>query len=541
MLCIALLLACQSSQVQDLQAAEEAKETEELIREFAEMRPEIRSLDELTVVFSKHQMDLDFRKSYFASEAQVITAIHEGLFTYHPVTLEPVPAMAERWVLSEDKKQWTFYIRRNARFSNGDPVRAEDFRTAWLSIIEPERQAPYSSFFDVIEGARDFRNGIEKDPNKVGIRAVDARTLVISLSAPASFFPAMLCHHSFSPIHSSMVDKTDWFNTPIISNGPFRVISANEDIITMEKNEHYWDRARVALNKLTIKFTNTAEEAAQLWNSGEARWIAGDVDIDALTDRSGIQVNVMFATHYYFIRSSEKPFNDHRVRRAMALVLPWEEIRSGYYLPAESLIFPIRGYPEVKGITEANYEEARRLMAEAGYSNMEGVPDIVIRLTPSRDAARVGNLMAVAWKEILGFNVRVEVISFDRYFQSIKEDNYTIGSITWIGDFADPYAFLQLFKSDSNLNDSRYDDPEYEALIQRSMLEEGSVRLATLARAEKLLLDKAVVLPVCYSPAVNIIDTGEIDGWFPNALDMHPFKYLSLKAYRPLPGIALIK
>jgi len=541
LLCIALLLACQSSQVQDLQAAEEAKETEELIREFAEMRPEIRSLDELTVVFSKHQMDLDFRKSYFASEAQVITAIHEGLFTYHPVTLEPVPAMAERWVLSEDKKQWTFYIRRNARFSNGDPVRAEDFRTAWLSIIEPERQAPYSSFFDVIEGARDFRNGIEKDPNKVGIRAVDARTLVISLSAPASFFPAMLCHHSFSPIHSSMVDKTDWFNTPIISNGPFRVISANEDIITMEKNEHYWDRARVALNKLTIKFTNTAEEAAQLWNSGEARWIAGDVDIDALTDRSGIQVNVMFATHYYFIRSSEKPFNDHRVRRAMALVLPWEEIRSGYYLPAESLIFPIRGYPEVKGITEANYEEARRLMAEAGYSNMEGVPDIVIRLTPSRDAARVGNLMAVAWKEILGFNVRVEVISFDRYFQSIKEDNYTIGSITWIGDFADPYAFLQLFKSDSNLNDSRYDDPEYEALIQRSMLEEGSVRLATLARAEKLLLDKAVVLPVCYSPAVNIIDTGEIDGWFPNALDMHPFKYLSLKAYRPLPGIALIK
>jgi peptide/nickel transport system substrate-binding protein/oligopeptide transport system substrate-binding protein len=459
--------------------------------------------------------------------------------------------MAQRWELSEDKMQWTFILRQNARYWNGDIVQAQDFRNAWISLLEPERESPYSSFFDVIEGARDFRNGIECDPDKVGIIVPNSRTLIVKLNSPASFFPAMLCHHSFSPAHPSMINRTDWSPqkdqkdwTPPMSNGPFRIISMNDEAIVMQKSNQYWDRHRVALNKITIKFARSGGEAAHLWNSGEARWIAGEVDIEALTDRSGIQVNVLFATHYYFIRSSERPWNDHRVRRAMALVLPWEEIRSIYYLPAETLIFPIAGYPRVEGISEANYEEAHRLMAEAGYTRpegglLEGIPDLVIRLTPSRDAARVGSLMANAWKDELGFNVRVEVIPFGRYFQSLKEDGYTVGSSTWIGDFADPYAFLQMWRSDSNLNDARLNDADFEELIERSMREEGQVRLATLAQAEKLLLDRGAVLPICYNPALNIVDTGELDGWYPNALDIHPFKYLSFRTHRPLPGVAM--
>ncbi|WP_461255921.1 peptide ABC transporter substrate-binding protein [Treponema sp. R80B11-R83G3] len=535
-----IFAACQSHKIQKPQEPEGG--------EFAEMRPGNRNLDELTAAFSSQEMELDFRKSIFTGEAQVFTAIYEGLFSYHPLSLEPVPALAERWSLSEDKMQWTFTLRRNARFSNGDPIRAEDFRAAWISVLDPGFEYPYSSFFDVIEGARDYRNGILKDSSKVGIEAVDQRTLVVKLSSPASFFPAMLCHHSFSPIHPSMLNKADWSPykagknwTPPVSNGPFQIISMNTESIVMQKSEQYWDSKRVALNKLIIKFTENANQATHLWNSGEARWIAGDVDIDSLTDRSGIQVNVMFATHYFYIRSAEKPWDDYKVRRAMTLVLPWEEIRGNYILPAETLIFPVAGYPEVKGISETNYEEALSLMEEAGYKNGEGTPVLVIRITPSRDAERVGSLMANAWKEKLGLNVRVEVIPYNRYFQSMKESGYTVGSITWIGDFADPYAFLQMFRRDSNLNDARLDDADYEALIEQSMLEEGKTRLKTLSNAEKLLLDRGVVLPICFNPAINIIDTGELDGWYPNAMDIHPFKYMAFKAFRPLPGVALIK
>ena len=510
-------------------------------RDFAEIRPPVVDRDELTVVFSSNDIELDFRKSYFASEAQIFTAVYEGLFSYHPLSLEPVPALAERWELSDDKKQWTFTIRRNARYSNGDPVRAQDFRSAWLSVLDPACESPYSSLFDVIEGARDYRNGIEKDSGKVGINVPNDRTLVVKLNSPASFFTAMLCHHSFSPIHPSMLNVEDWSLKPPVTNGPFRITSMNDESIVLSKNSRYWDQVRVALNKVTIKFSKDADEASHLWNSGEARWIAGEVNIDALTDRSGIQVNVMFATHYYFIRSEEKPWNDKRIRRAMALVLPWEEIRAGYFLPAETLIFPVAGYPEVKGISETDNEEAQKLMTEAGYSGGEGMPELVIRLTPSQDAQRVGSLMAVAWKEKLGLNVRVEVIPYDRYFQSMKESGYIIGSSTWIGDFADPYTFLQMWRRDSNLNDARLDDDEYEKLIEKSMTEEGNVRMSTLAEAEKLLLDRGVVLPIFYHPALNVVDTGELDGWYTNALDIHPFKYLSFRSFRPLPGVALVK
>jgi peptide/nickel transport system substrate-binding protein/oligopeptide transport system substrate-binding protein len=505
---------------------------------FAESRPRARIRDELTVAFSKGEVELDFRKSFLASEAQLFTAVYEGLFSYHPFTMEPVRAVAEQWEVSDDKKQWTFTLRQNAKYWNGDPVTAGDFRAAWISLLSPERESPYSSLFDVIEGAREYRTGAAKDPSAVGVSAPNARTLVVRLNSPASFFPAMLCHHSFSPIHPSMLEKDKWENP--VSNGPFRITALSEDSLALEKAEQYWDADRVALNKITLQFTETGDDAAKLWNSGKAHWISGDVNLDALTDRSGIQVNPMFATHYYFIRSSKKPWDDYRVRRALTLALPWDEIRQGHFLPAATLIYPLPGYPEIEGVQSAETAEAARLLAEAGYAGGAGLPDLVIRLTPSPEAARIGGLMASVWKG-LGVPVRVEVVPYGRYFQAMKEDGYAVGSSTWIGDFADPYTFLQMWRRDSNLNDARYSDDDYEALMERSMLEEGQTRWATLAEAEQLLLNRGSVLPIYYSPAVNIVDTNELDGWFPNALDIHPFKYLSFKAFRPLPGVVMAK
>jgi peptide/nickel transport system substrate-binding protein/oligopeptide transport system substrate-binding protein len=530
---VLLLLGCQSTAVKDTPAEDK--------QDFATMRPPVANRDELTVVFTIRDLELDFRKSYFASDAQLYTGIYEGLFTYHPYSLEPVMAVAEKFDLSEDKKQWTFTLRRNARFSNGDQVRARDFCAAWLSVLDPKKESPYSSLFDIIEGARDYRNGILKDPEKVGIAAPDDRTLVVKLNSPASFFPAMLCHHVFCPVHPSMINNEDWSKKPPVTNGPFRIESMNKESIVLLRDEQYWDLRRVGLKKISFKFTDTAEDASFLWNTGEARWIAGGgVNIDALTDRSGIQMNIMFATHYYYIRSDKKPWNDYRLRRAMTLVLPWDEIRSGHYLPAKTLIFPISGYPAVEGITETNYEEAEKLMKEAGYAYGVGVPELVIRLTPSPNAANIGALMATAWREKLGLKVRVEVIPYERYFQAMKESGYIIGSSTWIGDFADPYTFLQMWRRDSNLNDARYDDEDYEALIEKSMTEEGATRLATLADAEKLLLERGTVLPISYNPAINIIDTNELEGWYPNALDIHPLKYMSFRNFRPLPGVAML-
>ncbi|GHV82409.1 ABC transporter substrate-binding protein [Spirochaetia bacterium] len=505
---------------------------------FAETRPDIASRDELTAVFFSDTPELDFRKSYVASEAQLYTALYEGLFSYHPLTMEPIPALAQRWELSEDKKQWTFTLRSNAGYSNGDPVRAGDFRAAWLSMLDPKRESPYSSLFDIISGAKDYRLGIIKNSKAVGIEAPNDRTLIVKLNAPAAFFPSMLCHHSFGPIHPSMVKKRDWSAAPPVSNGPFYVAASRDDALTLAKNRHYWDAPQVSLNKLTYRYTQDADTATAFWNSGEARWVSGGINFDSLTDRSGIKVNAIFATHYYFIRSAKAPWNDHRVRKALTLALPWDQIRDGIYLPAATLIYPIPGYPEVDGLNTTDIARAKTLLAEAGYPGGKGLPELVIRLTPSQDAARIGGLMAAAWKQELGVPVKIEVVPYGQYFQSLKRNDYEVGFSTWIGDFADPYSFLQMWRRDSNLNDAGLDDKDYENLMDKSMTEEGEKRWRTLADAEKLLLDRGTVLPISYSSALNIVNMEEIDGWFPNALDIHPFKYLSFKAFRPLPGVA---
>ncbi|GHU64274.1 ABC transporter substrate-binding protein [Spirochaetia bacterium] len=508
--------------------------------DYAETRPRPSVRDELTAVFSKSEVELDFRKSYLASEAQLYTALYEGLFTYHPFTMEPVPGAARGYTISDDKKVWTFTIRDTAKYWNGDPVKAGDFKAAWISLLDPRQDSPYSSLFDIIKGAKEYRLG-QAGADQIGINAKDDKTLVVTLNDPAAFFPSMLCHHSFSPIHPSMLDENTWKGNKPVSNGPFYIEEFDENHILLLKNKNYWGADQVGLNKLNIIYTDDGDEAAALWNSGESRWISGDVTLDALTDRSGIQVNAMFATHYYYIRSSKKPWDDSKVRRALSIALPWEELRDGHYLPARTLIFPIPGYPEIEGLTEANIEEAQKLLEEAGYAKGVGLPELVIRITPSPEASRIAGLMASTWLEKLGVPAKIDVVPYSRYFQSLKQNDYEVGSTTWIGDFADPYTFLQMWRRDSNLNDARYSDTDYENLLDKSMTEDGTARWDTLAEAEKLLLSRGTVLPISYSPAINIVDTDIVDGWFPNVLDIHPFKYLSFKALKPLPGVAMAR
>lgn len=533
-------LACTTSPKASAQAKNvPVAEKPQAAPRIAETRPDPVARDEFTAVLSDNELELDPRKSFKADEAQIFTALYEGLFSYHPLTLEPVPAVASKWELSKDKKTWTFTLRENARYWNGDPVLSSHFRDSWLSLIDPSRDSPYSSLFDLIEGAKDYRLGKLKDKAKVGISTPDDRTLVVKLVSPAAFFPSMLCHHSFAPVHPSMLAVADWSKNAPISNGPFYIVERKDDRIVMAKNELYWDAKRVDFKRLTIRFVPDGKAASSLWDSGEASWLAGDVDLDALRDQSGVQVNAMFATHYYYVRSAVAPWSDRRVRRALSISLPWTDIREGHLLPAPTLIYPIPGYPKIEGAATTDLNEAKRLLQEAGFPQGVGLPELLIRITPSADSERIAGLMAKTWKEGLGISVRIEKVPYAQYYDSLKKNDYVVGSTTWIGDFADPYTFLQMWRVDSNLNDARYADKDYEALVDKSMGQEGEERWKTLAEAEKLLIDGGAVLPISYTPAVNIIDMNEVDGWFPNPLDIHPFKYLSFAAFRPLPGVAL--
>ena len=500
---------------------------------------------ELVVAVSSRDIELHPHHSIYAQEAQILSGIYEGLFTYNPATLEPVRAAARTYNRSRDGKTYTFYLRDSARWSNGDRVTATQFRDAWLRMMDPAVKAEYASFFDIIRGAREFRAGRLKDAAMVGISVISEDVLQVTLETPAAWFTRLLCHHSFSPVHPSMLGIRDWESraASIPWNGAFRIRSYGTEGLIMEKNEAYWDADSVRLSGIRVVSPQTPEEASRRFNNGEIHWLAGDVDLDSVLLRAAIQINPMFATHYWFFSCRTAPWSDPSVRRALALLVPWEELRSRelYLIPATSLVLPVEGYKAPEGIRKPDPGSARALLEKAGYPNGDGLPALRILLPEGEGATRIADLLAKTWNEILGLKIDVKTLPASRFYGSVRTADWDLTLNTWIGDFADPLAFLQMWTSDSSLNESGYSDPDFDRRIAESSSLEGEERLSALSEAESLLLASGTVLPVYHSLAVNIVDTELVEGWYPNPLDIHPFKYMSVGTPKALPNLVFAK
>ncbi len=501
---------------------------------------------ELVVAFNKLDLQLDPHHSIYSAEAQIFTATYEGLFSYNPSSLEPVDAACKSYTVSPDGKVYTFTIRDEAKWSDGSPLLASDFRNAWLRAITPSQKADYASFFDIIAGAKAFRSGEDSDPTSVGISVLSDKVLQVTLVSRADYFTRLLCHHSFAPIHPSMLAVKDWNSAfPFPVDGAYRFESKSDKELVLVKNEHYWDAASVAIPKIRIIFSDNDAEATRRFDGGEIDWLAGPMDLNALVDRAAIQANPMFGTHYWFFNCAVKPWNNPDLRRALALLLPWKEIRSRYYYmnPADTLVLPFQGYQAAKGIEDGDEAQAKSLLVKAGYPNGKGLPPIVLLTPEGEDGKRVAGLMKTAWEKLPGVSVEVKTVPAAGYFAALHAEagkgGYTLGLTTWIGDFADPIAFLQMWASDSNLNDARLSDPAFDKLLAEAASKTGDDRLAALAAAETHLLHGAAVLPIYHSIAVNVLDMDYIQGWYANPLDIHPFKTMSFGVRKARPNVVL--
>ncbi|MFP4430282.1 MAG: peptide ABC transporter substrate-binding protein [Spirochaetaceae bacterium] len=500
-----------------------------------------RGPEEFVVSFLEGDLELNPMVTYTSTEAQIYTALYEGLVSYNPRTLDPMPAVARNWDVSPDGLTYQFYLREDARYWNGDRVTADHFRDTWLAILDPNSGSAYSFLFDVIEGAQAYRTGETADPADVGIRAINAGVLEVTLGQPAAHFLDVLCHHSFVPVHPEMRRQADWSDLDtILSNGPYYILERSESELQLVRNELYWDRREVEIPRLRVEFENDTVATTSRFNRGDIHWLAGGIAFDQILYPEDIVINPMFATSYFFFRSDEEPYNDPRVRRALVLLLPWDEIRDPeiYFTPAQTLVPPIPRYPEADGITSSDEEEALGLLEEAGFPGGTGLRPVTVRIPGGEDNQRIADLMEASWGEYLNLEVAVEIVEYPQYFDSLEEDTYELGSISWIGDFADPLTFLQMWTSGSNLNDAGFSSTEYDALIGESMAQAGMERFETLSEAERIILETGVVLPISHSPAINLIDLARIDGWYPNPLDIHPFKHLRFRSRRPVPGVA---
>ncbi len=487
--------------------------------------------------------DSDFEMNplhaFVATEAQIFTGLYEGLVGYNPLTLAPVPGVASRWDVLEDGTLYRFHVRPDARYDNGDPVLAAHFRDTWIALLALGDEAAYGSLFDDIVGARDFRRGRLQDPDQIGITVVDDRTLEVRLRRRTPHFAELLSHHSFGPLHPDVRDIRDLRDPAThIGNGPFRLVSFDGSGIVMDRNEYYWASDSVSMDRIVYERFAEARSATNLFFDGEIDWNTGLIAFDGDFDSTDLVVNPLFATTFYFIRSEVEPWSDERVRRALALALPWDEIRSPdvFFTPTSRLVPEIPGYPLPEVIAERNRDEALELLADAGFPDGNGLPDPLIRI-PGGDSARVAAIMRDSWNDAFGVETIIETVSYPDYFARASEPEVTVGILSWIGDFTDPLTFLKLWVSESTLNEAGFVSEEYDMLIEDASGMEGATRFARMSEAESLLLRTGTILPVSHAAAFNLINLELFEGWFPNPLDIHPVRYLRRTGDQPAPGV----
>ena len=473
-----------------------------------------------TIIESVRPHELNPHITSYSSDAQILTGLYEGLFTYDPSSLNPVYALATDYRLSRDKKRWTFTINQNAYFSNGEKITAASVRDSWLTLLKTPG-APYASLLDVIQGAQEYRTG-QCTAEEVGIYANSEDSLTVHLLKPANYLPKLLCHSAFSVIHK---DSN-------VFSGPFCLVEAEENFYRMTKNPYYWDKDNVHLQEIKFYQCDEELENAFYFNTGFADWISANTETGSLYKKSAISFNAEFATSYLFFKQTSKIWSKTEFRMALLEAVPWEELRKDYYVSAKTFVYPLTGYPQVDGYSYTDVNEAKNLMNAARQKYnipLEQTLPLVLEIPEnSMNSERLAAL-SDAWAQ-LGVELVVKPKKSWEYFGYVSQSDSDLFIYTWIGDFADPLAFLELFRGDSTLNDSLWKNAEYDSLIDRAAECSDEERYKLLAQAETILLDACEIIPIQHPVIYNIIDKSTVGGWYENAFDIHPLKYLYKKA-----------
>lgn len=471
---------------------------------------------EFTIVCGKHNFNLDPHTSSYTTEAQLLVGVYEGLFSYDPITLDPLYAVAKSYRLSRDKKRWTFELRDDAKFSNGQEINAQTVKDSWIMMLA-KPNAPYSSLFDIIKGCRDFRYG-KASQEEVGIYVIDDKTLTVSLENPASHLPKLLCMPAFSVVSQE----------PDVYSGAYCITSKSETCIILERNPNYYDLEHTNIEKITFVMTDDPKESSFLYNTGKADWLFGDYDAKSLIKNDDIRISAEFGTQYYFFKIRENsPWNNPELRQALLEACPWAKLRENTYVPASTFVYPLAGYPAVEGYLFTDSKNAV-LMANEARKNMGVSEDtrFAIRFAvPDYDYIKQkAQQLKEAWTEI-GVDLEIVAIPSWLYLDAVTATDCDLYTYTWIGDFADPLAFLELFRGTSTLNVSGWKNKEYDDLLDMASLYTDENHIKYLAKAEQLLLDQAMVLPIHHPISANVINLETIGGWSVNAFNLHPPKW----------------
>jgi len=475
-------------------------------------------------------------------------ALFEGLVAKHPKTLETVPGVAERWDISEDGLIYTFYLRVNAKWSNGDAVTADDFVFSWKRALFPALGNQYAGSLYVLKNAEAFYNGEITDFSQVGVKSLDSHTLQVTLENPTPYFLQLLDHHSMYPVHMPTILKygkideaaTRWTRPEnFVGNGPFVIKEWTPGkIFIVKRNTNYWDAASVKLNEIyfyPIDQTLVEErmfKAKQLHKTETMP--STKIEGYRQSKSAEYKGHLYFGTYFYLFNVTKKPLDDVRVRRALAYSIDRESITKnitkGGQMPTYSYTPPdTLGY-NAKTKMVYDIDLAKKLLAEAGYPDGKGFPKLELIYNTNQDHQKIAVAIQQMWKKSLNIDVTLQNQEWKVYISNQTLLNYQISRRGWIGDYLDPYTFLELFLTNGGNNNTGWSNAEYDSLLKKSIsAKTREERYSYLQQAETILINEAPILPV-FNYTTNYLLSKDVKGHYPNIMDYHPYKYMYLES-----------
>lgn len=445
----------------------------------------------------------------------VLNQVFEGLMRVNQDN-EVEEAMAESYEVSDDKLTYTFKIREDAKWSNGDPVTAHDFEYAWKWVLDPNNaDTDYAYQLYPIKGAQDAKeNGGSLDD--VGITVEDDHTLVVELEQPTAYFLELTAFYTYFPVNHKVVDGNDkWAleaSEDYVTNGPFLLESwKHKDQIVLKKNEDYWDADTVNFETINMYMIDDENTAKQMFDSGELDWLGSPTDsvplaaIPAYKSEGVLNIAPQSGIYYYAFNVEEEPFNNVNIRKAFALAINRQgiidNITQGEQQPAMALVPPAIFSKNEQGYFNDNDVEEAKKYLEKGLEELglDSLPKVKLSYNTSEAHGAIAQAVQDMWKENLGVEVELNNEEWAVYLNSMGAGNFQIGRMGWIADFNDAINFLEIFETVGGNNYTNWENAEFQELLKKSRTETDlDAREELLHEAEDIFMEELPIAPIYF-------------------------------------------
>lgn len=531
---------------------------------------------------------LDPGKATGIPEFTVLLNLFDGLTRYNEQN-EIIPSVAEKWDGPNENNEYTFYLRKGAVWSNGDPVTAYDFEYSWKRALSPELASEYAYQLYYLKNAKTFNacvpakdqvnfsmdnqyyypkldekgNPMLNEDNTripdmdkpytmddIGVKATDDTTLLVTLEANTPFFLSLLTFTTYLPVNHLVVEKNpDWSKSPkdFVGNGPFKMKTwIHADKIEVVKNEKYWDANVVKLSEIVFTMVDNQTTELALWESGQLDVATNPppIEFDRLKKEEKLNIFPYLGTYYYAFNTTKKPFDDVRVRKALSFAIDRQAIVQSITKAEQkpALAFVPYGIPDstsdkefrtVGGdqyFADNNLEEAKQLLAEAGFPEGAGFPEMTILYNTNETHQSIAQAIQQMWKEGLGIQCNLMNQEWKVYLDKRSSLDYDVARAGWIGDFMDPSTFLDTFYSASGTSDTGWVNPSFDALIEKARsANDNFLRMRYLHDSEMLLMEDMPIAPIYFYTRPMLV-TKKLQHYISSSLGYTDFKWAEMTA-----------